>query len=197
MISKSWEEHKEIKRVMIFLQSYQITTGYAVKIYKTYGNKAIEKLKENPYRLVDDVFGIGFKIADRIAQNLGVEANSPARVKAGIKYILNELANQGNCYGVVTEIIKYGCELLEVEESLIEKTLSILRNNQEVIVQEDRVWLPLYYFAELGVAKKLIELLKFPQQLINIDVQKKIKYLEKSTIYLLLKSKKMPLIKSF
>jgi len=179
MISKSWEEHKEIKRVMIFLQSYQITTGYAVKIYKTYGNKAIEKLKENPYRLVDDVFGIGFKIADRIAQNLGVEANSPARVKAGIKYILNELANQGNCYGVVTEIIKYGSELLEVEESLIEKTLSILRNNQEVIVQEDRVWLPLYYFAELSVAKKLIELLKFPQQLINIDVQKKIKYLEK------------------
>src|SRR5665648_352894 len=179
MISKSWEEHKEIKRVMIFLQSYQITTGYAVKIYKTYGNKAIEKLKENPYRLVDDVFGIGFKIADRIAQNLGVEANSPARVKAGIKYILNELANQGNCYGVVTEIIKYGSELLEVEESLVEKALNILRNNQEVIVEEDRVWLPLYYFAELGVSKKLIELLKFPQQLINIDVQKKIKYLEK------------------
>ncbi|GAH18808.1 unnamed protein product, partial [marine sediment metagenome] len=179
MISKSWEEHKEIKRVMIFLQSYQITTGYAVKIYKTYGNKAIEKLKENPYRLVDDVFGIGFKIADRIAQNLGIEAASPARIKAGIKYILNELANQGHCYGVVTEIIKYGSELLEVEESLVEKALSILRNNQEVIVEEDRAWLPLYYFAELGVSKKLIELLKFPQQLFNINVQKKIKYLEK------------------
>jgi len=142
MISKSWEEHKEIKRVMIFLQSYQI-------------------------------------IADRIAQNLGIEANSPARVKAGIKYILNELANQGHCYGVVTEIIKYGSELLEVEESLVEKALNILRNNREVIVEEDRVWLPLYYFAELGVAKKLIELLKFPQQLVNINVQKKIKYLEK------------------
>jgi len=179
MISKSWEEHKEIKRVMIFLQSYQITTGYAVKIYKTYGNKAIEKLKENPYRLVDDVFGIGFKIADKIAQNLGIEAASPARIKAGIKYILNELANQGHCYGVVTEIIKYGSELLEVEESLVEKAISILRNNREIIVEEDRVWLPLYYFAELGVSKKLIELLEFPQQLINIDVQKKIKYLEK------------------
>jgi len=179
MISKSWEEHKEIKRVMIFLQSYQVTTGYAVKIYKTYGNKAIEKLKENPYRLVDDVFGIGFKIADKIAQNLGIEAASPARIKAGIKYILNELANQGHCYGVVTEIIKYGSELLEVEESLVEKAISILRNNREIIVEEDRVWLPLYYFAELGVSKKLIELLEFPQQLINIDVQKKIKYLEK------------------
>ncbi|MBA3061975.1 MAG: AAA family ATPase, partial [Atribacteria sp.] len=179
MISKSWEEHKEIKRVMIFLQSYQVTTGYAVKIYKTYGNKAIEKLRENPYRLVDDVSGIGFKIADRIAQNMGIEATSPARIKAGIKYILNELANQGHCYGVVTEIIKYGSELLEVEESLVENALNILRNNQEVIVEEDRVWLPLYYFAELGVSKKLIELLNFPQQLININVQKKIKYLEK------------------
>jgi len=196
MISRSWEEHKEIKRVMIFLQSYQITTGYAVKIFKTYGNKAIEKLKENPYRLVDDVFGIGFKIADKIAQNLGIEATSPARIKAGIKYILNELANQGHCYGVITEIIKYGSELLEVEESLVEKALSILKNNREIIIEEDRVWLPLYYFAELGVAKKLIELLKFPQQLININVQKKIKYLEKNTLCLLLKNKKMPLIKS-
>jgi len=179
VISKSWEEQKEIKRVMIFLQSYKITTGYAVKIYKTYGNSAIEKLKENPYRLVDDVFGIGFKIADRIAQNLGIEPNSPARIKAGIKYSLNELANQGHCYGVINEIIEKGSELLEVEESLVEKALEILKNNNEIIVQEDRVWLPLYYFAELGVGKKLIELLKFPQQIISLDVQKKIRYLEK------------------
>lgn len=179
VISKSWEEQKEIKRVMIFLQSYQITTGYAVKIYKTYGNAAIEKLKENPYRLVDDVFGIGFKIADRIAQNLGIEPTSPARIKAGIKYILNELANQGHCYGVINEIIEKGSELLEVEESLVEKALDILKNNNEIIVQEDRVWLPFYYSAELGVSKKLIELLKFPQQIINLDVQKKIRYLEK------------------
>ncbi|GAG55503.1 unnamed protein product, partial [marine sediment metagenome] len=117
---------------MIFLQSYQITTGYAVKIYKTYGNKAIEKLKENPYRLVDDVFGIGFKIADRIAQNLGIESTSPTRIKAGIKYILNELANQGHCYALNDEIINRGSELLEVEEPLVEKALSILRNNREV-----------------------------------------------------------------
>lgn len=179
VISKSWEEQKEIKRVMIFLQSYKITTGYAVKIYKTYGNSAIEKLKENPYRLIDDVFGIGFKIADRIAQNLGIEPTSPERIKAGIKYSLNELANQGHCYGVINEIIEKGSELLEVEESLVEKALEILKNNNEIIVQEDRAWLPLYYFAELGVSKKLIELLKFPQQIINLDVQKKIRYLEK------------------
>ena len=179
IISKSWEQQKEIKRVMIFLQSYQITTGYAVKIYKTYGNTAIEKLKENPYQLVDDVFGIGFKIADRIAQNLGIEPASPARIKAGIKYILNELTNQGHCYGIINEIIDKSSELLEVEKLLVEKTLDVLKNNQEIILQEDRVWLPFYYFAELGVSKKLIELVRFPQQLINLDVPKKIKYLEK------------------
>ena len=179
VISQSWEQQKEIKRVMIFLQSYQITTGYAVKIYKTYGNTAIEKLKENPYQLVDDVFGIGFKIADRIAQNLGIEPASPARIKAGIKYILNELTNQGHCYGIINEIIDKSSELLEVEKLLVEKTLDVLKNNQEIILQEDRVWLPFYYFAELGVSKKLIELVRFPQQLINLDVPKKIKYLEK------------------
>lgn len=179
VISKSWEEQKEIKRVMIFLQSHQITTGYAVKIYKTYGNSAIEKLKENPYRLVDDVFGIGFKIADRIAQNLGIESTSPARIRAGIKYILNELANQGHCYGIVQEIIKQGSELLEVEEILVKKALDVLKNNKEVMVEEDRIWLPLYYFAELGVSKKLIELLKFPQQITNLDMPKMIKRLEK------------------
>ena len=179
VISQSWEEQKEIKRVMIFLQSYQITTGYAVKIYRTYGNKAIEKLKENPYCLIDDVFGIGFKTADRIAQNLGIDFTSLVRIKAGIKYLLNELANQGHCYGTLEEVIKEGSTLLEVEEALVEKALNLLKNNKEVIIEQDRVWLPLYYFAELGVSKKLIELTNFPQQLIDFDVPKKIRLLEK------------------
>jgi len=179
VISKSWKEQKEIRRVMIFLQSYQITTGYAVKIYKTYGNTSIEKLKGNPYRLIDDVFGIGFKIADRIAQNLGIEPTSTARIKAGIKYILSELANQGHCYGIITEVIKKGNELLEIEESLVEKTIEYLKNNHEVIIQEEKLWLPLYYFAELEVSQRLIELTKCPQQLFSIDIGKKLKHLEK------------------
>ena len=97
----------------------------------------------------------GLKIADRIAQNLGIESTSPARIKAGIKYILNELANQGHCYALNDEIIKRGSELLEVEESLFEEALNVLKNNREIIIEEDRVWLPLYYFAELGVGKKI------------------------------------------
>jgi len=178
-IQKSWEENKEIRRVMIFLQSYQITTGYAVKIFKTYGNSAIEKLKENPYRLVDDVFGIGFKTADRIAQNLGIEPTSLARIKAGIKYILSELANQGHCYGNFQEVIEQGSELLKVEEVLVKKALQLMKNSQEIIIEEERLWLPLYYYAEIEVSKKLRELMKFPQQIINFDLPKRISLLEK------------------
>ena len=178
VIKKSWEEQKEIKRVMLFLQSYQITTGYAVKIFKNYGNAAIEKLKENPYRLIDDVMGIGFKIADRIAQKLGMKADSPERIKAGIKYILQELANQGHCYGKEIEIIKFGSELLEADESLVEDALARLKDDDEIIIQSGKIWLPYYYFSELGVCKKLIELLRYPHQFIHIDIEAKIKSLE-------------------
>ena len=178
VIKKSWEEQKEIKRVMLFLQSYQITTGYAVKIFKNYGNTAIEKLKENPYRLIDDVMGIGFKIADRIAQKLGMKSDSPERIKAGIKYILQELANQGHCYGKEIEIIRFGSELLEADESLVEDALARLKDNDEIIIQSEKIWLPYYYFSELGVCKKLIELLRYPHQFIHIDIEAKIKSLE-------------------
>ena len=163
---------------MLFLQSYQITTGYAVKIYKTYGNTAIEKLKENPYRLVDDIMGIGFKIADRIAKKLGMQNDSPQRVKAGIKYILQEFANQGHCYVEQENIIRISSDLLETDESLIEKALVVLKGSDEIIIQSERVWLPYYYFSELGVSKKLIELLHYPHQYINIDIKEKINSLE-------------------
>ena len=178
IIKKSWKEQKEIKNVMLFLQTYQITTGYAVKIYKTYGNTAIKKLKENPYRLIDDINGIGFKIADRIAQKLGMESNSLERVKAGIKFILQEQANQGHCYGEEDEVVRFGSELLEVDETLVEKALSCLKDDNEIIIQSEKIWLPYYYYSELGVCKKIIELLKYPHQYINIDIQEKIKSLE-------------------
>ena len=178
IIEKSWEEQKEIKRVMLFLQSYQITTGYAVKIFKTYGNAAIKKLEENPYCLINDVMGIGFKIADKIAQKLGIEADSPERIEAGIKYILQELANQGHCYGVKSEIIKFGSELLEADESLFEKALNHLNDGEEIIIQSEKIWLPYYYYSELGICKKLIKLIEYPHQIININLKEKIKSIE-------------------
>ncbi len=179
LIKKSWKEQKEIKRVMLFLQSYQITTGYAVKIFKQYGTKAIEKLKENPYCLVDDIFGIGFKIADRIAQNLGIKNDSPARVRAGIKYCLNENAGQGHCFVYQEALTKMTAELLGIGEEDVEKECTVLNNNQEIIIQDKQIWLPNYFYAEEEVSEKLTTLIRFPQQLTQINIDQKIGQLEK------------------
>ncbi len=179
LIKKSWQEQKEIKRVMLFLQSYRITTGYAVKIFKQYGNKAIEKLKENPYCLVDDIFGIGFKIADKIAQNLGIQNDSPSRIRAGIKYCLNENAGQGHCFVYLDEITQMVAELLDIREEQVEQECAVLNHNKEIIVQNDQVWLPLYFYAEKEVSQKISCLIRFPQQLTQINVDLKIKELEK------------------
>ncbi|MDD4362878.1 MAG: ATP-dependent RecD-like DNA helicase [Atribacterota bacterium] len=180
LIKKSWQEQKEIKRVMLFLQSYKITTGYAVKIFKQYGPKAIEKLKENPYCLVDDIFGIGFKIADKIAQNLGIKKDSPFRIRAGIKFSLNENAGQGHCFCYQDAVIKLTSELLEIEENLIEKEFYVLDRNKEIILQDNQVWLPIYFYAEKEVSQKIADLIHHPQQLSQINIEEKIKELEKN-----------------
>ncbi len=178
LIKKSWQEQKEIKRVMLFLQSYKITTGYAVKIFKQYGSKAIEKLKENPYCLVDDIFGIGFKIADRIAQNLGIENDSPSRIRAGIKYCLNENAGQGHCFVYYDAIIKMTAELLGIAEEQVVRECTFLDNSKEIIIQDNQVWLPQYFYAEKEVSQKIADLIRFPQQLTQINIDLKIEQLE-------------------
>jgi len=97
MIKEAWQNQKEIKNVMLFLQSHGVSTAFAVKIFKTYGSDSIKIVKENPYRLADDIWGIGFKTADKIAQNMGYDKESYARIRSGIMYALNEFANDGHC----------------------------------------------------------------------------------------------------
>lgn len=91
MVKKAWADQKEIRQVMLFLQSHGVSSAYAAKIFKTYGNEAIQVVKENPYRLATDIFGIGFLTADRIAEKLGFAKNSELRAQAGILYVLNQL----------------------------------------------------------------------------------------------------------
>lgn len=179
LIQKSWQEQKEIKRVMLFLQSYQVTTGYAVKIFKQYGTKAIEKLKENPYCLVDDIFGIGFKIADKIAQNLGIRSDSPFRIRAGIKFCLNESAGEGHCFVYQDDLVQMASELLGISDDEVKRECLLLNHNQEIIIENKQVWLPLYFNAEQEVSQKIISLIRSPQQLSQIDIEQKIKELEK------------------
>ena len=172
-IKISWQEQKEIKNIMLFLQSNDVSTSHATKIFKTYGSESIAIVKENPYRLAEDIWGIGFKTADAIAQKMGIDKGKFVRLRSGIFYTLNRLAEDGHCFATRDQLIVKAQELLEVEEPELEITLDeMLRTNdviqdQEIIVSEKNsqtaIYLPPYYFAESGCAKRLIRLISCGQ----------------------------------
>ncbi len=122
-IRESWEKQKDIKNVMLFLQGYGVSTAYAAKIYRQYGKESIDKVKENHYRLADDIWGISFKTADGIAGKMGYEKNDLRRCKSGIIYTLNQLANEGHVYAE-EQLVKAAISLLEADEDSIRKALA-------------------------------------------------------------------------
>lgn len=160
-IKTSWQEQKEIKNIMLFLQGHEVSTSHATKIFKTYGSESISIVKENPYRLADDIWGIGFKTADSIAQKMGIEKGKFVRLRSGIFYTLNKLAEEGHCYAVRDQLIEKARELLEVEEPELEITLDEMIRTGDVIRDQDAeaIYLPPYFFSESGCAKRLIRLL--------------------------------------
>lgn len=159
MIKKAWLEQKEIKNVMLFLQGNGVSTAYAVKIYKTYGNESIDKVKSNPYRLADDIWGIGFRTADRIAQQLGFEKNSYERCRSGIIYVLNELSGDGHCFATRKQLIDEAQKILELEEGLIRPTIDRMITDKDVVLDNDAIYLPPFYYSETGTARRIQELL--------------------------------------
>lgn len=162
MVKKAWQEQKEIKNVMLFLQSYGVSAAYAVKIFKAYGNKSIEIVRNNPYRLADDIWGIGFKTADKIARQLGFAENSYERCRSGIIYVLNELANEGHCFARRKQLLAEVGKVLELEESLINSALEKMEEEKSIILDEfdekDAVYLPPFFFSETGTAKRITEI---------------------------------------
>ena len=162
-IKTSWQEQKEIKNIMLFLQSHEVSTSHATKIFKTYGSESIAIVKENPYRLADDIWGIGFKTADSIAQKMGIDKGKFVRLRSGIFYTLNKLAEAGHCYTTREQLTGRAKELLEVEEPELEITLDEMIRTNDVIRDEaeDRevIYLPPYYFSESGCAKRLLRLM--------------------------------------
>lgn len=163
-ITTSWQEQKEIKNIMLFLQSHEVSTSHATKIFKTYGSESIAIVKENPYRLADDIWGIGFKTADSIAQKMGIDKGKFVRLRSGIFYTLNKLAEAGHCYATREQLISKAGELLEVEESELEITLDEMLRTNDVIrdqaEEQEAIYLPPYYFAESGCARRLIRLME-------------------------------------
>lgn len=169
-IHESWERQKEIKNVMLFLQDHGVSTSFAAKIYRQYGNDSITKVKENPFRLADDIWGIGFKTADSIAEKLGIGKEAFVRLRSGILYTLSSLADEGHVYAYKGQLIKRATELLEAEESSIVMTLDQMLADKDVISEPvseekgDAIYLPPFYYAEVGVAAKIRKLLQNPAQ---------------------------------
>ena len=165
-IKKSWVEQKEIKNIMLFLQGHDVSTSHATKIYKTYGNDSIQIVKENPYRLADDIWGIGFKTADTIASKLGFGHEKYERLRSGMLYTLNRLSDEGHCFATRDMLLKNGAELLEVGENVLSMTLDEMIQAEDVKTEiftadEERkvaIYLPPFYFSEIGTARRLKEI---------------------------------------
>ena len=168
-IKKSWEEQKEIKNIMLFLQGHEVSTSHATKIFKTYGSDSISVVQENPYRLADDIWGIGFKTADTIAEKMGIEKDRFIRLRSGILYTLNKLSENGHCYAVREQLIRTAGQLLEVEEAELEITLDEMLRTEDVIREEDAIYLPRFFFSETGCAKRLLKLL-MAERRVQMDV---------------------------
>lgn len=158
-IKESWEKQKDIKEVMVFLQWHGVSTAFAAKIYRKYEKESIAKVKENPYQLADDIWGIGFKTADGIASKMGYGKNDPRRCRSGILYTLNDLAEEGHVYAEPEQLIEAATKLLEAEEAPVRQALADMIEAKDVIAESDVVYLPPFYYAENGSANRLKTLL--------------------------------------
>lgn len=177
-IKSSWQEQKEIKNIMLFLQGHEVSTSHATKIFKTYGRESIAVVKENPYRLADDIWGIGFKTADTIAGKLGIEKDRFIRLRSGILYTLNKLSESGHCFAVREQLIDTAVKLLDVESPELEITLDEMLRTGDVIRDEEAIYLPPFYFSETGCAKRLLNLLEAKREIdsdVNVVMEKVIR----------------------
>ncbi len=175
MVADAWRAQREIRDVMLFLQSHGVGTGYAVKIFRHYGNRAVAVVRENPYRLATDIAGIGFVTADRIAEKIGIPRNAPMRVAAGVLYVLNRLADAGHVYFPETALIDRAQEALAVAPALIVQSLRTLAAEELVIIEgpppggpgaegaSQPVYLTPFHRCETAIARKLRALLEVPR----------------------------------
>lgn len=184
-VTAAWAEQKTIREIMVFLQSHGVGTGRAVRIYKTYGDEAIIKVSENPYRLALDIHGIGFKTADVIAGRLGIAPDSLIRAQAGVRHVLLELSGDGHCAAPHDTLIKESVKLLEIDEAILEEAIRE-EVTQENLVPEEIDGVPCLFLtalhrAEQGVANSVRRILSGEPPWGKIDVEKALPWVEEKT----------------
>jgi exodeoxyribonuclease V alpha subunit len=190
MIRKAWDEQKEIRAIMIFLQSHGVGPGYSARIYKHYGNDSIAVVKENPYRLAMDVFGIGFVTADRIAQKLGFAKDSRLRAEAGILYVLHELTDEGHVYYPYEPLIAKCREVLDIDRAIVVEAIDAIAADKRIVIEDlggepdapqdggRAVYLAGYHAAEAQLAARLRTLIRTPQALRRIEADRAIQWIQ-------------------
>lgn len=183
-ITTCWEQQKSIRNVMIFLQQFGVSPTYAQKIFKNYGESAIDKVRENPYHLAKDIIGIGFKTADAIASKMGIAKDSPIRTDAGVEYVLSELAGDGHTCFPEEELIKQTHTILEIPEELIRERIDALQLDKRILkaplIQDGQstnfVWLRMNYMCEQGISREVERLSCTASFLREVDVDKALQW---------------------
>jgi exodeoxyribonuclease V alpha subunit len=184
-ITSAWAEQKVIREIMVFLQSHGVGTSRAVRIFKTYGDQAIIKVTENPYRLALDIHGIGFKTADVIAGKLGIASDSLIRAQAGVRHVLQEMSGDGHCAAQWDTLIEEAAKLLEIPAVVLEQAV-VKEITQENLVQEDIDGSPCLFLtpllrAEQGTATSIRRIMGGAPLWGTIDADKAIPWVEEKT----------------
>jgi len=191
MIEKAWEEQKEIRDVMIFLQSHDVGSGYATKIFKEYGNRSISVVKKNPYRLASEIFGIGFLTADSIAEKMGFARDAECRIEAGILYVLQQLADEGHVYYPDEQLLTKSREILQVDRKDVVKALDKIVQTGMIIIEDlhenlkesegdsKAVYLERFHLCETRIALQFKKLLSVPKQIRVFEPDKAVAWVQR------------------
>jgi len=171
-IKDSWNEQRGVRDIMIFLQSNGVGTGQSARIYRAYGQDAIALVKQNPYRLCREVWGIGFKTADAIARRIGIPTDSPVRARAGLLYTLETQMEEGHCFSIEADLLLQGQALLDIPLEILAEALKEELTVGTLVKQGDRIYLADLARAEQRVAAKLLRLLEAPCPFPPIDPAK-------------------------
>ncbi len=201
MIRAAWAEQREIRNVMLFLQSHEVSAAYAVRIFRRYGQDAVGMVTENPYRLASDISGIGFLTADRIAGKLGFEKDNPLRIRAGILYVLNQLAEDGHVYYPYEFLIEKSLEILETGRETAVKAVSEAEADREVVVENigtagqseghtKAVYLRRFYVCETGIARHFARLAEAPKSVREIDTERALRWVQQQLDFTLAERQK-------
>ena len=186
-IKDCWEEQKAIREVMVFLQNFGVSPTYAKKVFKTYGEASIETVKENPYQLARDIWGIGFKTADHTARKMGIPVGAAIRIDSGVEYVLSELSNEGHTCYPMDKFLEAAQKLLLVDANLIDARLEDILAADRIVIQSLEIdeqpvaciWLKLFFLCEKGIFKEWKRLHEGTSPLREIDLNKALYWAQK------------------